>query len=424
MRRPLAATFSAPVPSRRNREQIMSERTPAIPDHIPESLVYDFDFYHSPELTGGEPHKAVAERLFREAPLIFYTPRNGGHWVVTRAGVALEMLRQVDKFSSDPQYNWAQVRYPKTLPNQVDPPDHGEYRRLVNPYFSPAAMQKMEPQIRALARRIIDQHLPNGRCEFVRDIGERFPVEIFLGMAGAPLSDRDVLTEMSDRFTRSARREDKLQGLADLGEYLRGMMRERSAAPGDDLLSRVAMGTFRGRPLDEEEQLGFATLLFLGGLDTVKATSSFIMLHLARHPDQYARIVAEPALVEPAVEELMRVHGVANFERGCTRDLEFEGIQFRKGDRFVMLSQIWGLDDREMSCPFQVDLNREVSRHMIFGAGPHRCLGSNLARVEIRVLLEEWTKSVPTFAIAPGAGTPTTGGVVWSPLSLPLVWPR
>lgn len=397
--------------------------TPPIPAHIPPSLVYDFDFYLAPELTGGEPHRAVAQRLYNEAPPIFYTPRNGGHWVVTRAGIALEMLRQVDKFSSDPKYNWAQVRYPKTLPNQVDPPDHTEYRRLVNPYFSPAAMHKMEPQLRALARRIIDEHVPNGRCEFVRDIGERFPVEIFLGMAGAPLSDRDLLTEMSDRFTRSPSREAKLKGLADLGEYLRGVLRERAANPGDDLISRVAHGKFGDRPLDEEEKLGFATLLFLGGLDTVKATSSFVMLHLARNPDQYKRLVDDPPLIERAVEELIRVHGVANFERGCTRDLEFEGIQFRQGDRFVMLSQIWGLDDREMECPYLVDLDREVSRHMIFGAGPHRCVGSNLARVELRVLLEEWVRSVPSFAVAPGADVPTTGGVVWSPLSLPLVWP-
>ncbi len=395
----------------------------SIPAHIPPTLVYDFDIYQAPELLGGEPHRAVTERLHREAPPVFYTTRNGGHWVVTRTGIALDMLRRIDLFSSDPAYNSAKVPYPRMLPNQVDPPDHTEYRRLVNGAFAPAAMERLEPSIRALASRLIDRHLPRGGCEFVADIGDPFPVEIFLQMAGAPLDDAARLTALAGRFTRTPDREERSRTAVELSNYLRTLLDQRTGKPGDDLLNRVANGRFGDRALNEDEKLGLSTLLFLGGLDTVKATLSFVMAHLARHPDQYRRLVESPPLIGRAVEELIRVHGVAQFERGCTRETDYEGIHFVRGDRFVMLSQIWGLDDQETPDPFTVDLDREVSRHLIFGAGPHRCVGSNLARVEIRVFLEEWAQRIPAYRLAPGTTVPTTGGIVWSPLSLPLVWP-
>jgi cytochrome P450 len=146
------------------------------------------------------------------------------------------------------------------------------------------------------------------------------------------------------------------------------------------------------------------------------------MLFLARNPGHYQRLVADHASIPNAVEELMRAHGVAIMQRGAKHDMEHNGITFRQGDRLYFLPQLYGLDDRQIDDPLRIDFDREFSHHLAFGAGPHRCVGSHLARVEIRVFLEEWTKRIPRCAVEEGAEIVTCGGNVWSPLAVPLVW--
>ena len=163
-------------------------------------------------------------------------------------------------------------------------------------------------------------------------------------------------------------------------------------------------------------------LLFLAGLDTVVAMLSFIMAYLGRNPAQCQRLVAEPTLVSSAVEELMRVHGVAGMERGVTSDMDYKGVQFKAGDRLVFMPHVYGLDDQMIENPFKVDFDRPVSSHLVFGSGPHRCLGSHLARLEIKVFLEEWTQAIPVFAVEGTQEIATRGGLVWCPVAVPLVW--
>ena len=394
--------------------------TGQVPDHIPPERVFDFDRFQAPQLQRC-PHQGVTD-LFKTAPDIFYTTGDRGHWVVTRAADALDMLRRPDSFSSDPRYNVANTRKPRTLPNQSDPPEHTALRRIVNAYFAPAGVQKKEDEIRQLARALIDKVVARGQCEFVAEIAQRFPVELFLRMAGAPMSERERLIAMADRFTREPDIRDRLAALEDLAAYLRGLIAEREKTPGTDLVSIVAHAKVGDRALTEDEKLGMVSLLFLGGLDTVAAMLSFIMAFLGRNPAHYQQLVDDPARIPGAVEELMRVHGVAGTERGVTTDMLYKGVEFKTGDRLVFLAHIYGLDERMIDDPLKVDFERPVSAHLVFGSGPHRCLGSHLARLEIRVFIEEWSRRIPAFSVDAEGELATRGGLVWSPIAVPLVW--
>jgi len=166
--------------------------TLTVPEHVPSSLVFDFDHFSSPEVLR-DPHFATARRLHRDAPDIFFTPRNGGLWLVTRTEIGLDILRQTDKFSNNPQFNRAKLFDPPMLPVQSDLPEHTEFRRILNPKLTPGAVNAMEPGVRECVREIIDEIRPNGGCEFVEEVGERFSVTLFLKLAGAPLSDRAEL---------------------------------------------------------------------------------------------------------------------------------------------------------------------------------------------------------------------------------------
>jgi len=395
--------------------------TPPIPAHVPPERVVDFDRFTSPVLQRC-PHQGVTE-LFSNNPDIFYATGDRGHWVVGSATVARDMLRQTDKFSSDPIHNPANARKPPTLPNQCDPPLHTELRRIINPFFSPAGVQKMEQAVRTLARELIDEVAPRGRCEFLYQIAQRFPVELFMRMANAPLDDREMLVAKVDRFTRAPDIQERLAALTELGHYLQVLIAEREHNPGDDLVSLAIHGTVQGRGLTDDEKLGLVNLLFLGGLDTVAAMLSFIMAYLGQHPTQYQRLVDDPVLIGNAIEELMRVHGVAGMERGVTADMEYAGVQFKARDRLVFMPHVYGLDAQVVDDPFRVDFDRPVSSHLVFGSGPHRCVGSHLARLEMKVFIEEWVRRIPAFGVDAEGDLPTRGGLVWSPVKVPLVWP-
>ena len=397
----------------------MTAITP-IPAHVPAHLVFDFDVYSAPELKR-DPYRSMTELLDGRVPPIFYTPRNNGHWVVTGAVEALDMLRDVERFSNDPRYN-SNARKPWTLPNQSDPPEHTEYRKIINPAFAPRTVTGMEDGLRQLTARLIEDIAPLGACEFVADIGKKLPVNVFLKMAGAPESDRERLVELTERVVRHPDRAAREAAGYELGEYVMKAFAERRENPGDDLLGMVLRGRFNGRALNDTELLGMGLLLFLGGLDTVSSTLAFVMLFLVRHPSHYRQLVEEPGRIASAVEELIRTHGVAAMQRGVRNDTEFRGIRFLKNDRIFFMTQLFGVDGRQVSDPLRVDFDRPISPHLGFGAGPHRCIGSHLARSEVRIFLEEWTRRIPAFGLATDGEIETCGGNVWSPVALPLRW--
>ena len=208
---------------------------------------------------------------------------------------------------------------------------------------------------------------------------------------------------------------------AGMAGFLRALV--RVTCPRGDLLTMVTQSKIGDRPLNDDEREGMCVLLFLAGLDTVKSALSFIFTRLAQSPQHYQRLVDDPARIETAMEELMRLSGVSQPERGVTHDFEYRGVPFKKGDRVVFVTPLYGMDDHVTDNPYELDFDRPMPKHWIFGAGTHRCLGSHLARLEIRVLLEEWTKTFPAMGIENNQAIEAEGGgLVWTPKALPLVW--
>jgi cytochrome P450 len=395
--------------------------TATIPDNVPPELVFEFDLYRSPELTQ-EPHKSVTD-LFRSAPDIFWTPAEGGYWIVRRVKQALEMLANPSVFSSSMENNhfW-RGRGIHAIPINADPPEHTAYRKVINPDFSPGAVAQMEGKIRSRAVALIDGVYASGQCEFVRDIAKRLPIDIFLGMVNAPLKDRDYLIELAEHSIRNPDSDLRIKNFLELAGYVRELAKKRRAEGGDDLLSSVIKSKVGDRPITEDEVVDLGVLLFLGGLDTVAAVMSFMAEYLARNPDKYQELRNDPGRIPAAVEELLRVRGVSVLERGASRDFEWHGLKFKQYDRFIFMVALYGLDDREFPEPFEVSFNRDVSRHLAFGAGPHRCAGSHLARAELRIFLEEWVKRFDAFQMAVETPVRTLAGTVWIPETLPLKW--
>jgi cytochrome P450 len=400
----------------------MTTTAATIPAHVPPDLVYDYDIYTGP----GEferPQLALGDKLGREAPRIFFTPRNGGHWVVTRPDDAAAVMHRPDIFSSDSKYNPDRKMVPvKFLPLHYDPPDLNDARKILMPLFSPTAVAKMEASVRQLARELIEEVQPKGGCEFVSQIGHRFPVTIFLRMVNGPMAARQTLIDLAGTFLRSPSFAEREASIRQMTDFLAQLVDERRRQPGDDMISRLVSSTFLGRPLTRDEVLGGTVLLFLAGLDTVASMTTFIMRYLASNPDHYRELVANPERIGSSIEELIRFNAISAPERAVCTDAEFGGIQFKRLDRVVVMLQFSGMDPEQNQNPASVDFDRKVSRHLAFGSGPHRCLGSHLARTEIRVLLEEWVKRIAKFHIEQGKPARISGGTVWVPHDLWLRW--
>ena len=209
---------------------------------------------------------------------------------------------------------------------------------------------------------------------------------------------------------------------AAITAYFEAALDERAARPDDGLMSRIAVGEVDGRPLTRAEQLGMCHLLLLGGLDTVTATLDCMITYLARHPERRSAVLADPDRMATAVEELLRTETpVVMVPRLVAADVEFGGVALQAGDTATIVIGAADTDEAEFPDAETVDLDRERNRHLAFGAGPHRCLGSHLARMELRVALEEFHRRIPDYEIAPGAEIHFTPAIRQA-MGLPLVW--
>jgi cytochrome P450 len=314
------------------------------------------------------------------------------------------------------------------IPLQIDPPDHAKYRRLLDPEFSPKKMAALDGDARALVNELIDGFIDRGECDFHEEFATPLPSSIFLALMGLPRSDlSDFLRWRDDTIRPDTDDLDEAQAIRDrvgheITAYFEASLDHRSANPDDSLLYRVATGEVDGRPLTREEQLGICHLLLLGGLDTVTATLDCMVLHLAREPERRAALAADPSLVAPAVEELLRYETpVTMVIRVLKQDCEIGGVQLHAGDHATLLIGAGNCDPNEFAEAEMADFAREANRHLAFGGGPHRCLGSHLARLELRVAIEELHRRIPDYRIAPGAEVNLSPAIRQAG-SLPLVW--
>lgn len=386
---------------------------------IPSSLVFDVDFFH-PCALGEDIHQAW-KKIQQELPPIFWTPKNGGHWIATRADDIEVMQKDFPRFSN------RNSRLPQTerpfplLPLETDPPEHRDYRLLIAPSFSPRALVEVEDEVRRVAIATIEELLPKGRCEFVMDFAKVLPIVVFLGMMELPVEDRFKLLPLADAMARAQDQEVATAARVKVGEYLNRWVEERTANPGNDPISKIATAKIRGVPLSRAEIFGLCSLVLVGGLDTVASLMSFVAAYLAENPEQRRRLVDQPEIIPQAVEELFRRFGVVNQSRRITQDMELSGAPLREGDHILMPNMLVGLDDKHAE-PMVVDFDREGGHHGTFGAGPHKCPGAPLARRELAIFLEEWLKRIPDFEIVPGAKPIMSAGTVNSLNELQLQW--
>lgn len=389
-----------------------------IPEHVPAELVVDFDYMAAP--ADQDVYEWWAS--IQEYPEIFYTPRNGGHWVLTRHEAIADVLADYHRFSSRRQTVPAAGKPFSLPPIETDPPLHGDFRRLIAPWFTPKAMASMEQDARALCNELIDGFIDRGACDFVSEFALLMPIGIFLKLVDLPATDRLLLIDIAEKMVRGDEA-DQAEGFAKAFAYLDVKLDERRRSPGADMLSAIVTGTIEnGRKLTNEEARQMGALLLAGGLDTVAGMMSFIAMHLAEN-DQHRNLLAQhPDRINSAVEELMRRHQIANVAREVISDTTYGGVAMRAGDMILTPTSIAGVDDRQYDNALAVDFDRPNKRSLVFGNGPHQCIGAFLARTEIRVFLREWLERIPEFRIEPGKTPKIVSGRANSVHYLPLVW--
>ena len=393
-------------------------KQPADPAIAPE-LLLDFDFFAVKPIEG-DLH-AGWKRL-HDGPDIFYTPRNGGHWVFTRAEDIAAAWLDHRRYSNAGVAMSRDEHEMRLYPGEADPPIHAAYRSLLQSFFSQKRVHAIEGEMRALTANLIDGFLADGSCEFQSQVARKMPIYIFLHMMELPAEDAAALLPAADWLTRDSDPQSFLQAMQAMMTYLQGKITERERRPGNDFIGQLLTSTVGERPITRHEVLSLTANVMFGGLDTVVSSMGFFMNFLARHPDHCAELVAHPALIPDAVEELLRRHGIANFGRSVAEGFEYKGLPMRVGDLVLLPAALHNLDDRKYPAPMSVDFHRPVKHHMAFGTGIHRCLGAQLARVELRVLLQEWLARIPTFQIADSEAVVVKSGRINGVSKLPLCW--
>jgi cytochrome P450 len=354
---------------------------------------------------------------------------SAGTPVITRYGDVLEALRSPEIFSSEMEAALALGTQRPMIPQQIDPPEQTRYRRILDPHFSRRRMQQIEGEVRAHARALIDAVEAQGSCEFDAAFAVPLPCSVFLTLMGLPREELALFLELKDGIIRPEARSGDPRDPAEIRKemgariygYFNRLIDERKRAPLDDTMSYLVQVAFEGRSLTREEILDISFLLFLGGLDTVTATLGCSVAYLARNPVLRGALASDPSQIPAAVEEFLRHESpVMTVPRIATQDVTVAGTQIRKGELVMLLLGSANNDPAEFGDP-SVQCARERNRHLAFGAGPHRCLGSHLARLELRIALEEWLARIPDFAIAPGE-TPSYSPGIREVRYLPLVW--
>lgn len=295
------------------------------------------------------------------------------------------------------------------IPLQIDPPQHRNYRKLLDPIFAPRRIALLEDRTRALVRDLIAAVVVDGGCNFHVAVAEPLPTTVFLQLLGLPVSRAREFLDLKDGIIRPpvTREPERQAYAAEVGQRIYAVLQEaideRRQQRSDDFLSLFLDAEVDGHRLTNEDVLDIGYLFFLAGLDTVTASLDCMLSYLARHPGQRQRLVDDPAVVPHAVEEMLRwespVQGVA---RIAAQDTEIGGCPVPKGRVVSVMLGSANTDERTWVDGDTVDFDRAENRHIAFGGGAHRCLGSHLARMELRVALEEWHRAIPDYAIKEG----------------------
>ena len=349
-----------------------------------------------------------------------------GFWTVVNYEGILQIMQSPEIFSNsvvvahepEPPYKW--------IPEMLDGDEHKQWRRQLGPLFAPGAVERLDATVRQRAIELIDALVDRGSVDFMAEFAQRFPTTIFLELMGLPVDELDqFLAWEHDILHAGGGDEERLQKqiaamMAVMGRFST-VIAERREQPRDDIVSKALEYEIDGKPVTDDDLLSFCLLMFMAGLDTVSVTLGWTFLHLARNDDDRQRIVDDPDLIPGAVEEFLRAFAIVVPARKVMKDVDVQGCPMKAGDMVSIPLNAATRDDAAFPNAATVDITRKPNNHIAFGAGPHRCLGSHLARRELKIALEEWHKRIPHYRVAENAELVETGGQLGLE-ALPLEW--
>jgi cytochrome P450 len=325
------------------------------------------------------------------------------------------VLRNHELFSSRVEMKLGNVR--PLIPLNVDPPQHAKYRKLLDPLFAPKRMDAQEEDITRRVNALLDEFAGDGECNFTEQFAEILPSSVFLGLMGLPEDELRMFLRMRDGILHPEKQDpDALldpdaraavmdRTGQDIYDYFGALVDERRAHPTGDVISGFVTADIDGERLTREDVLDICFLFLIAGLDTVSDSLTCMYAFLATHPDHRRQIATDPSCIPAAVEELLRWESPvpSGVPRVATRDTELpNGTKVAQGTAVMVMYGAANIDPKEYPDGFEVRFDRQVNRHIAFGGGVHRCLGSHLARRELRVALREWHRRIPDYWIKPG----------------------
>jgi cytochrome P450 len=394
-----------------------------IPSHVPTDLVRDFDFMSLQGDTDIYSHF----KTLHAGPDIVYSPYYGGHWIFTRFDDMAWVLNNPEDFSNRHQ---TVSKNPVTVTLlENDGQIHKDFRQILQPFFTPKKISNLEQVATELTIELIEGFRARGEVEFTSEFALKMPITIIMNLCELPHEDTPQLLEIAEGLVRSSDPLVQQAAFAGVFQYFGSkILPARKARPGNDMISAIIHGKVEhdkfpgGRHPTDEEVLGLCCLLVAGGLDTVASMLGFITLYLGNHPHQRQLLLDDPALIPKAMEEMFRRHHIANVGRIAVRDINYKGVAIKAGDFILTPTSLAGLDERRYPDAMRVDFARTDNKHLVFGRGPHQCIGSFLARTEIRVFLREWLQRIPHWTLKAGEQPLMIPGKANRIAYLPLTW--
>jgi cytochrome P450 len=405
---------------------------PNIPEHIKPADVVDYDIFGDSRFYAtGDLHQGLFKLAEEEGRGIHWTPHNGGHWFINDHELLFQAARDPELFSNNKEAagEGTMVMIPPMEgggephfgPQSMNPPRHGVYRMPLMKAFAPNEIKRLEAGIRTLAIDLIGSLAPRGRGEFLKSVAEPLPVTVFMKMMGMPLSRLGEFRSWMSSMM-SIEESKRASAFENVNRAMGELIEARRVQRADDLISRLLDSDIEGHPPTTEDMQSYCLLLFTAGLDTLVNAFTFGMYHLACHPELQERIRHDRALIPALIEEVLRRYAVVMLPRVVGRDAEFGGVQLKKGERVLLMLPAGNLDPRAFPDPMRFDVDRENKSHMTFNSGPHRCVGSHLARLEMRVFYEEWFARMPTVHLDPAELPTYRPGLNLTICNLPLIW--
>ena len=401
----------------------MNTHVTVVPAHVPSELVVPYDQLNGPEVMSFPP---TAVRKAAQGRPVFYSSLYGGFWVITRYEDARTAYQDPQLFR---QWSHGVPANPFTKqfkPLYLNPPDHGKWRKVLTPLFSPRQMARQEDFLRTLAREQLAKMAPKGQTEFVEDFADVLPGRMFCFLLGLPRSRYAEFAQMAhdlifgpasilrDGGTPEDAKAFRGKVNRQIDQLVESLIPERRKNPGDDIISILLEGEVDGEKLSDEDIINMSTLLFFAGTDSSRAAMAYAFKYLSEHPAQRDEVVrrrGDPDFIKQASEELLRFHGFHMSARECTRDAVFAGVQMKAGDIVLISTGATNRDPEKFPRPDEVDLDRSnAASHLTFGAGPHRCIGSHLATLQLRIALDEVHKVITDYRPDPVHAVRFVGG--------------